>query len=102
VWKSWLGAIALTFIARMIFRSVKEIPRQSLDFRLIGKIRSPNRADLGLALSDCCISSKWSFNSVEWKSQESSALDATIIAALDRDSELRHQYLQRRWQGVIS
>ena len=32
VWKSWLGAIALTFNARMIFRSVKEIPRQSLEF----------------------------------------------------------------------
>jgi hypothetical protein len=72
------------------------------NFRLIRKIGSPNRADLDLALTECCISSKWSFNSVETKSQESSALDATIIAALDRDSELRHQYLQRRWQGVIS
>ena len=38
------------------------------NFRLIRKIGSPNRADLGLALSDCCISSKWSFNSVETKS----------------------------------
>ncbi len=72
------------------------------NFRLIRKIGSSNRADLGLALSDCCISSKWSFNSVETKSQESSALNATIIAALDRDSEMRRHYLQRRWQGVIS
>jgi hypothetical protein len=71
------------------------------NFRLIRKIGSPNRADLGLALSDCCISSKWSFNSVETKCQESSVPNAMIIAALDRDSELRHQYLQRRWQGVI-
>jgi hypothetical protein len=72
------------------------------NFRLIRKIGFPNRADPGLALSDCCISSKWSFNSVEANCQESSALNATIIAALDRDSELRRQYLQRRWQGVIS
>lgn len=72
------------------------------NFRLIRKIGSQNRADLGLALSDCCISSRSSSNSVERESQESSALDATIIAVLDRDSELRHQCLQRRWQGVIS
>jgi hypothetical protein len=72
------------------------------NFRLIRKIGSLNRSALDLALTECCISSKWSSNSVETKSQESSALDATIIAVLDRDSELRHQYLQRRWQGVIS
>jgi hypothetical protein len=72
------------------------------NFRLIRKIGSPNRSDLGLALTDCCIGSRWSFNSVEMKSQESSALDATIIAVLDRDSELRRHYLQRRRQGVIS
>jgi hypothetical protein len=29
------------------------------------------------------------------------ALEATIVAALDRDSELRHDYLLKRWQGII-
>lgn len=28
------------------------------------------------------------------------ALEATIVAALDRDSKLRHDYLRRRWQGT--
>lgn len=29
-------------------------------------------------------------------------LTATIVAVLDRDNELRHDYLLKRWQGVIA
>jgi len=31
---------------------------------------------------------------------EGHALEATIVAALDRDSELRHDYLLKRWQRM--
>jgi hypothetical protein len=30
------------------------------------------------------------------------ALEATIVAVLDRDSELRHDYLLKRWQGLVA
>jgi hypothetical protein len=69
--------------------------------RLLRKISLPARVDLRAASTGRCKSSEWSFNSVEIQSQGSKEQDATIIALLDRDSELRHLYLQRRWQGVI-
>jgi len=70
--------------------------------RFMRRIGSPARAELGTALTYRRKSSGCSFNSVELRSQGSSALNETVIALLDRDSELRHLHLQRRWQGVIS
>lgn len=69
--------------------------------RLLRKIRLPDRAAPRSMPTNLCKSHGWSFNSVEMQSQDSSVPNATIIALLDRDSELRHRYLQQRWQGVI-
>jgi hypothetical protein len=41
------------------------------------------------------------FNAQEFLSLNSGRLNAIIVAALDRDSELRHDYLLKRWQGII-
>ena len=70
--------------------------------RLMRRIGSPARAELRTALTYRRKSSGRSFNSVELQSQGSSALNETVIALLDRDSELHHLHLQRRWQGVMS
>jgi hypothetical protein len=70
--------------------------------RLLRKIVSPTGAYFRAIPIDRCKSTEWSFKSVEIQSQGSGALNGTIIALLDRDSELRHQYLQRRWQGIMS
>ena len=29
-------------------------------------------------------------------------LEARIVAALDRDSKLRHEYLIKRWRGLVA
>jgi len=42
-----------------------------------------------------------SFNAPEFQSRGSVKLNAIILAALDRDSELRHDHLRKRWQAVI-
>ena len=41
------------------------------------------------------------FNAPEIESRNSGRLNAMIIAALDRDSELRHEHLRKRWQGTL-
>lgn len=35
-------------------------------------------------------------------SPDAAGLTATIVAVLDRDNELRHDYLLKRWRGVIA
>jgi hypothetical protein len=70
--------------------------------RLVRKVGSPDHANLRPVLADRCKGSGWSLNSAHMQFEGSSARNAAIIAVLDRDSELRHDYLQRRWQGLIS
>ncbi len=41
------------------------------------------------------------FNVQEFQSRHSGRLNSIIVAALDRDSELRHDYLLKRWRGII-
>ena len=65
---------------------------------LIRKIEITTRAAVSI---EQCKSSWRAINSVEMQSASSRALNATVIALLDRDSELRHVHLQRRWQGVM-
>ena len=41
------------------------------------------------------------FDAPEFQSRNSGVLNAIILAALDRDSDVRREYLRKRWQGVV-
>jgi hypothetical protein len=70
--------------------------------RLIRKLGLLDDAGLRSVWVDCCKGGGWSLDGADMQFQGPSIQNTTIIALLDRDSELRRRYLQRRWQGIIT